>query len=215
MHSQPAHRRSQAVFCAVGVIGIDFATKLAAQIDKGHRSGLVVPVHNPSFSLGVIHGPRPVELVAMLLGIIAAALYVGRRMSAGRLPGWVAGLLIGGAAANCIDPALSARCTTFWPQTRVVFNVADVAVLIGLIGCAVAAWKQHDTQTDVFASVPVTILDLVSGDRNPKRSNSRHQIERGEVISMQTVRHQLPRAAIVATAIVAFVLETAPRIHAG
>ena len=56
MRNPAIHRRTQPVLCGLGVIAIDLVTKLAAQIDRGHGSGPVVPVHNPSFSLGLVHG---------------------------------------------------------------------------------------------------------------------------------------------------------------
>ena len=86
--------------------------------------------------------------MVMLLGVIAAAVYVGRLMGAGKLSGWVAGLLLGGASANFIDRAVSGSVHDFLATTWVVFNVADVAVLVGLIGCTLAAWKNHGPRTE-------------------------------------------------------------------
>ncbi len=145
MHNPATRRRTQAVLCAIGVIAIDLVSKLAAQIDRGHRSGPVVPVHNPSLSLGLVHGPPAVEVVAMLLVIIAVALCLGRLMRTERLSGWVAGLLLGGAVANFIDRSVSGSVHDFLPAGWVVFNVADVAVLVGLVGCVVSLWETQDT----------------------------------------------------------------------
>ncbi len=150
-HKPPVRRHTQTALCALGVIAIDLGTKLAAQIDRGHRSGPVVPVHNPSFSLGVLHGPRTVELNAMLLIIIAVALYLGRLMRAGRVSGWIAGLLLGGASANFIDRSVSGSVHDFLAARWVVFNVADVAVLVGLGGCVIAVWRTQDTRNHAAA----------------------------------------------------------------
>jgi lipoprotein signal peptidase len=112
---RPAWRRGVAL--AVGVILADQATKLAAELlAGGQRHGVLVPLRNPRFSLGLATTTRPLMLLAMAAGIALAAGYGVRATGHGGLPGWIPALVVGGAVSNLADRLLLARCGTSWPS---------------------------------------------------------------------------------------------------
>ena len=86
----------RAAWFALAVVGLDQLTKL---------TGLLVPVHNPRFSLGVAAASPPVMVLVMAAGIAAAGGHTLRAATRGRLPAWVPGLLIGGRLQPGRPPA--------------------------------------------------------------------------------------------------------------
>jgi len=122
------------------VVVVDLSTKhLAATYARPHTAGdvaavgLVRPVTNPAFSLGLV-GAAPTSaalLMALVLaaGTAASVIYL-RRAAA---PTWAVGLALGGAAANTIDRALHAAVQDFIVTGPIVLNLADLAVVAGLI----------------------------------------------------------------------------------
>ena len=114
---------------------------------------------------------------------------------------------------------MSGSVHDFLATRWVVFNVADVAVLIDLIGCAVSLWNTQDTtlkrshrsgqssRTQATAAVP--LLETSP----PRRSFCQCPPWRKEVIPLHTIRRQLARATILASSITVFVIEAAPRIR--
>jgi lipoprotein signal peptidase len=129
---------------AIAVVGLDVASKLAAATANGQRRGPIVPVHNPKFSLGVSGAPFALEVVCMLAGIVAASLYLLPRLRDGRISGWIAGLLLGGALSNLLDRALTGAVHDFVATPWVVFNVADIAVLAGTVAVAASALRVRE-----------------------------------------------------------------------
>jgi lipoprotein signal peptidase len=98
----------------------------------GHTSGAVVPLVNPEFSLGLAGASVPVTILVCILGIATFGGYVVRAALQGRQPTWVAGLLVGGAVSNLIDRLAGGSVRDFLATPWVVFNIADVAVVVGL-----------------------------------------------------------------------------------
>jgi lipoprotein signal peptidase len=132
-----AHSRvtRQAAGLCLAVVGLDQATKLAATLAAaGQTSGLVVPVHNPRFSLGLAGAPLPVMALLMAVGILAAGGYSLHAVHRGRLLTWVPGLLVGGASSNLLDRLLLGSVRDFLATPWVVINLADLAVLAAVIG---------------------------------------------------------------------------------
>jgi lipoprotein signal peptidase len=131
--NRPARRRS--VTLAVAVVLADQVAKLAAeQFAGGHRHGPVVPLRNPSFSLGLATTTRPLTVLAMAAGIALAAAYATSAAGRGGLPGWVPALVVGGAASNLLDRLLLGAVRDFLAVGHLVVNPADLAVLAGLVG---------------------------------------------------------------------------------
>jgi lipoprotein signal peptidase len=113
----------------------DQVTKLAAELlARGQRHGLLVPLRNPRFSLGLAAATRPLMLAAMAAGIALAAGYGVRAARRGALPGWIPALVVGGAASNLLDRLLLGSVRDFLAVGHVVVNLADLAVLAGVAG---------------------------------------------------------------------------------
>lgn len=130
--------RPAAGFC-LAVVGLDQATKLAATLTAAAQtSGLVVPVHNPRFSLGLAGAPLPVMALLMAAGILAAGGYSLQAAHRRRLPAWVPGLLVGGASSNLLDRLLLGAVRDFLATPWAVINLADLAVLAAVIASILA-----------------------------------------------------------------------------
>jgi lipoprotein signal peptidase len=130
--------RQAAGLCLL-VVGLDQATKLTATLAApGQTNGLVVPVHNPRFSLGLAGAPLPIMALLMAVGILAAGAYSLHAAHRGRLPSWVPGLLVGGASSNLLDRLLLGAVRDFLATPWAVINLADLAVLAAVTGSILA-----------------------------------------------------------------------------
>jgi len=124
----------QAAGLGLAVIGLDQATKLAATLAAtGQASGLLMPVHNSSFSLGLASAPLPVMALLMAAATLAAGGYSLQAAHRRRLPAWVPGLLIGGASSNLLDRLLFGAVRDFLATPWAVINLADLAVLAAVL----------------------------------------------------------------------------------
>jgi lipoprotein signal peptidase len=129
----------QAAGLCLAVVGLDQATKLAATLAAtGQTSGLVLPVHNPRFSLGLAGASLPVMALLMAAGILAGGGYSLYAVHRGRLPAWVPGLLVGGAASNLLDRLLLGSVRDFLVTPWAVINLADLAVLVAVLAAILA-----------------------------------------------------------------------------
>ena len=136
----------QAAGLGLAVIGLDQATKLAATLTAAAQtSGLVVPVHNPRFSLGLAGAPLPVMALLMAAGILAAGGYSLQAAHRRRLPAWVPGLLVGGASSNLLDRLLLGAVRDFLATPWAVINLADLAVLAAVIASTLVPLVRRPT----------------------------------------------------------------------
>jgi lipoprotein signal peptidase len=136
----------QAVGVCLAVVGLDQATKLAATLAAaGQTSGLLVPVHNPRFSLGLAGASLLVMALLMAVGILAAGGYSLHAAHRGRLPIWVPGLLVGGASSNLLDRLLLGAVRDFLATPWAVINLADLAVLAAATGSILAHLVRRPT----------------------------------------------------------------------
>lgn len=140
---------------AAAVIALDQITKTLAldHLNPDHPSHVVGPVYleltynsGAAFSMGA--GVTPIVEAAVVVLIVGLLLYV--RRASGRAPLPVAiglGMLLGGALSNLVDRVLRdlpvhgsvvdfVRAVSWWP----VFNVADSAIVIGVILLALT-WR--------------------------------------------------------------------------
>jgi len=140
-----ARRLRQLVTVTIAVIVIDLASKLAAVVANGRRHGAIVPAHNPKLSLGIAGASAPIEVGLMLLGVMMVTPLLLLQLRRGRLPGWIAGLVIGGAAANLLDRAATGAVHDFLATPWVLLNVADIAVFVGVIGTAFMSLRREDS----------------------------------------------------------------------
>jgi lipoprotein signal peptidase len=130
---------------ASGVLLLDAATKIlaGAVASRGLARAFVVPIQNPDFSLGSAFAPFPIMLALAGLGILIFGGYTAWQAHHRKLPVWVPGLLIGGAVANLLDRLLFGAVHDWLYLPKVVINLADVAVVVGLIGYLVSQAPHH------------------------------------------------------------------------
>lgn len=131
---------------ASGVVILDATTKIlaGALASRGLARAFVVPTQNADFSLGVASAPFPIMLVLAGLGILGFGGCTAVQAMRGNVPGWVPGLMIGGAVANLLDRLIFGAVHDWLYLPKVVVNLADLAVVVGLLGYFVSlALKQQ------------------------------------------------------------------------
>lgn len=133
-------------------------------------------VFNTGAALDRGEGFGPV--LAVLVSIITIALLVAAARRTDRLGPALLGLVAGGAIGNLIDrvtraedgilsgPVVDFIDLGWWP----VFNVADAAVVGGVLGFVALAWFQPDTDHDPDPEP----------DSEPDRGGDRHEVNTGE-----------------------------------
>jgi lipoprotein signal peptidase len=132
----PGARRRSVALAAVVVLA-DQATKLAAELlSHGQRHGPLVPLRNPRFSLGLAATTRPLMLLAMAAGIALVAAYGVRATGRSTLLGWIPTLVLGGALSNLLDRLLLGAVRDFLAIGHLVINLADLAIVAGVLGYA-------------------------------------------------------------------------------
>jgi signal peptidase II len=129
----------QAVTLAAAVVVLDQAAKqlAASALDSGEEVDLVlgfqlVDVRNTGIAFGLLADGQPL-LIAVTLG--ALALVLGYFALDPSRPGmWIAvGLLAGGAIGNLADRVREDEVIDFFdPPLWPAFNVADVAIVVGI-----------------------------------------------------------------------------------
>ena len=142
MTRQPTPRSvaSRIAIIALGVVTADAASKAAAAIlASGHSAEAVIhPVQNPDFSLSLASASFPVMLALSGLGILLFGGYAAWAAGRNFLPAWIPGLLIGGSLGNLTDRILFGAVHDWLALFLVVINLADLAVLAGVLG-----WFSH------------------------------------------------------------------------
>jgi len=112
----------------------DQMTKLASSAVPARTLG-VVPIRNDAFSFGVVHAAASIAVVVMMLGIVAFGAYLIREAQRGAAPAWAVGLVLGGSISNLADRTAGGSVRDFLPIAHLaVVNVADLAVLVGIVG---------------------------------------------------------------------------------
>jgi lipoprotein signal peptidase len=102
------------------VIGVDLLAKTAAV-------AFGISLRNNAYALGVVGGTG-----WMLTFISGAALVVATRRLRPRVDEIALALIVGGAASNLLDRAVTGAVHDFIPAGPIVFNVADVALVAGV-----------------------------------------------------------------------------------
>jgi lipoprotein signal peptidase len=115
----------------------DAASKAVALFTASRHDGqgIILPVQNPDFSFGVASGALPLMLALSTLGILVFGGYTARAAARGILRAWIPGLLIGGGIGNLADRLLFGAVHDWLDLGVVVVNFADLAVLVGVLGC--------------------------------------------------------------------------------
>ncbi len=121
---------------ALGVVMLDATTKVlaAALASRGLATAVVVPTQNADFSLGLASAPFPIMLTLAGLGILSFGGYMAFQAIRGNVPGWVPGMVIGGAVANLLDRLIFGAVHDWLYLPKVAVNLADLAVIGGMIG---------------------------------------------------------------------------------
>ena len=133
---------------ALGVLIVDAGSKAAAMVlaSRNVGGGVILPVQNADFTLGVASAAFPLMLLLSTLGILAFGGYTAQAAARGSLAAWIPGLLIGGAIGNLGDRLLFGAVHDWLDLGRAVVNVADLAVLVGVVGYFASfaiAWTRH------------------------------------------------------------------------
>ena len=129
----PTGRITPVAWFSAAVIAVDQVTKAAASMAGPGSVDFIHPVRNNALSLQVADASRGVEVLLMTLGVIAATLLARHWVRARQTPAWAAALVIGGAASNLADRAIIGAVRDFLAVGPVVLNLADLAVLAGLV----------------------------------------------------------------------------------
>jgi lipoprotein signal peptidase len=111
-----------------------------------------MPKDNPRFALGVAAAHPTVMVAMMTVGIVVALAVGGRLVRQQHIPPTVAGLAIGGALANTADRMLNGSVQDFLVLGPVILNLADLAVVAGVLG----AIYTHKAQPDQGPQAPVS-----------------------------------------------------------
>jgi signal peptidase II len=134
-----------------GVVALDQVTKAVAvgSLVRGESVNVfygidLTHVRNTGVAFGALAGGGPVVLVLVACALAVLVAYFARHA---RIPGmWVpAGLILGGALGNLADRAREGTVIDFidpiaWPA----FNVADIAVVVGVLGLFYVAEGPRD-----------------------------------------------------------------------
>ena len=141
---------------AIAVFVLDRVTKnlVAAQVPFGTEIPVVghlvaiTNVHNAGAAFGLVPAGAGFFLVASVVVAIGLVVYVARTPS-NLWTGAVLGLILGGTLGNGFDRIVHGTVTDFvnvhfWP----VFNVADSAISIGVVGLA-AGYLLHRNPNDL------------------------------------------------------------------
>lgn len=145
------------VFLAASLFGCDHATKLVASATL--TNGRAVPLvdgllelrfaanDDTAFSLlralGVPRSPAVLVAAASIAFLGVVAFWIGSRKQASRLQHVGFAMVIGGALGNLVDRAVRGYVVDFIHVTRwPVFNVADIAVVIGMVLLGLASLRR-------------------------------------------------------------------------
>ena len=154
----PARRTHWIAFAVVAAVALaaDQATKaiVRATLDLGEAVPAVGPfsihhVRNSGILGGHLQGSAVPIAFASALGLAALVVYVLRRRNPGPLSVIGFGLLLGGGLGNLVDRlAARLRHRLRRPRTGGAFNVADLAVTLGLLTLLVAhLWRKRSAET--------------------------------------------------------------------
>jgi len=145
--SQPLTPRRRWGATAIGVGAVVIAVDL---VSKGvcHALDLQVAEENDGYLLGLGGGDGRVLAVISIVALVPLVLVIVRRLRP-LIHAWCTGLVVGGSVANAADRAVSGAVTDFIPVGPVVINLADVALLIGLLVATMTLHgRRHRRSTD-------------------------------------------------------------------
>jgi lipoprotein signal peptidase len=116
---------------ALAVLVADLASKTAAQTGLLAAPWIEASA-NPDLALGVASASAGMELALGLLTLLVGVVALRRRQS-GPLATVAAAFVIGGTLGNLADRLLRGVVRDFIVGPFIVFNVADVALILGIV----------------------------------------------------------------------------------
>jgi lipoprotein signal peptidase len=142
---QPVAVRGLGVLTAVGVM-------VADQSSKAWASGAAVPgvdpVRNRGLLFGVLAGPPVLVAIEMIAVLGVFLVVIGRWAVQVGISPVIPGVIAGGSLANAFDRAQSGAVRDFLATPWVVVNVADIAVVLGIVALGLAlAWRVHQLRS--------------------------------------------------------------------
>ena len=145
MKFEPASHRQSLTNLAVcaAVVAIDQATKAAtASLPCGP---VVCPLSNDELLLGLGGRPALAPALAGCLGLLVLIVWARLTGTGSRSRRWVM-VCAGGIASNLADRVIGGGVRDFLSgPSGSVFNIADVAIAIGLVACAINALQPART----------------------------------------------------------------------
>jgi lipoprotein signal peptidase len=135
------HRRSPVPPALVSgtlvVAGVDLTSKATAPLLADLAPRWVQPMTNSDLALGAATAAAPLLVLLMAAGLLLALVVVAGLVRRGRVSVTGGSLLLGGALGNLVDRAVTGAVHDFLVVGPVVINLADVAVLVGVL----AVWR--------------------------------------------------------------------------
>lgn len=142
---------ARGLLIAAAVVVVDQVTKAGATWLG--NTAVTHPTTNPEFSLGLAGGSVSMMVLVTVAGIIAFGAFVVWQALRGRLSAWVPALLLGGAVSNLADRIALGAVRDFVPTPGVLWNLADLAVVVGIAGYAWGHLRRRETSTQHYEEV--------------------------------------------------------------
>lgn len=115
---------------AAFVAGADQMTKYAAH--RSESSTVIVPVLNPDYALGLFSSHPLLLSLGMVMAVALVTVWHRRTASSSTRPWWIVPLFLAGAVSNLVDRLALGAVRDFVSTPWIVFNLADVAILIAI-----------------------------------------------------------------------------------
>lgn len=139
---------------AVTVLDQGSKALIQGTVERGERHELlpflaIENIRNSGAAFGV-GGSVSLLLIGVVIAFLVGQLVYVARTAASRGRIWIpSGLLLGGAAGNLIDRIREGAVTDFidlpaWPT----FNIADMAIVAGVLAMLVIAWNDPEPRKD-------------------------------------------------------------------
>jgi signal peptidase II len=119
------------------VAGVDLVSKATAPVLADLAPRRVQPMTNSDLALGTATAAAPMLVLLTAVGLLLALVVVAGLVHRGRVSVTGGSLLLGGALGNLVDRAATGAVHDFLVVGPVVINLADVAVLAGVL----AVWR--------------------------------------------------------------------------
>ncbi len=133
----------KALIAFIAIIAVDLGSKAAAvAIAGGADVGMITPRSNPEFALGIVPLDAHWAVIAALVSSSAlVGLHTLLLVRSGRLSPVNGVMLPAGALANGVDRLATGAVHDFIDLAVVIANIADFAIVWGIIAYMVAAWR--------------------------------------------------------------------------